>query len=525
MRPDQTLKDSAASLEARGVATSLDTFSDLALLTSDQTKALEIAAAEGLEGGLFKLMQAAGAAVAAVAETCAKQNDLIVVLCGPGANGGDGFIAAAQLAARGFAVKVITLSDPESMSGDAKRAFVSWTGDTIVASNSQLATCLELISQSACVIDAVFGIGLRSNLEGIAETLLRACENKRVIAVDVPSGVHADTGAVMGYAPKACATVTFLRPKPGHFLLPGRELCGDLHVADLELDLVEAISGEPKAKPTQWLNGPKLWKQYFKEPSPFDHKYSRGAPLIVGGVALTGAARLAARAAQRCGVGAVAVAAPLDSQTVYKVTLESALVQPFRDSAALKEQVEDKKVNAVLIGPGLGLVGATRERAAMVARSGKAAVIDADALSVFEGGAELLFTSVIGPVVLTPHEGEFVRVFPDLLGGRLIRARAAAARSRCVIVLKGFDTVVAAPDGRAVINSNAPPDLAVAGAGDVLSGIIVSLLAQGFPAFEAAAAAVWLHGKAANMAGRGMIAEDLIPLLPKAFVAVTSEQD
>ena len=235
---------------------------------------------------------------------------------------------------------------------------------------------------------------------------------------------------------------------------------------------------------------------------------------MVGGPILTGAARLSAKAAQRAGAGAVTVAAPGDAQTVYKVALESIMVAPYRDTSALQEIVTMPKVSATLIGPGAGLVTATRERASMILRAGKPAVIDADAISIFEGAPELLFDSVKGPAVLTPHEGEFARLFPDLRGGRVFRARAAAARSRCVVLLKGFDTVIAAPDGRVAINSNAPADLATAGAGDVLSGIIVAFLSQGLPAFEAAAAGAWMHAQSAAAFGPGLIPEDITAGIP-----------
>lgn len=515
----QTPQSLTANAGDRNEQTVSPIYTKMSLLTADQTKELEKAVAGDLTGGMFHLMEMAGEAVAEIVESYASRDDKITVLCGPGANGGDGYIAAGHLVAKGFSVKIIALANIENLTGEAKQAYEAWGNEVVLALDENLPLCQDILGRSDWVVDALFGIGLKRHLDPVAEILLRACETKRIIAVDLPSGVHADTGEVLGYAPIAMATLTFLRPKPGHFLLPGRERCGTLVVRELNADVVRTCETEPGYKPTQWLNDPPLWQHLFRRPAPSDHKFSRGMPLIIGGVALTGAARLAAKAAQRCGVGAVAVAAPIDAQTVYKVTLESALVQPFRDSAALQEQVEDQKVKSVLIGPGMGLVGATRERAAMVARSGKAAVLDADALSVFEGGTELLFESVRGEIVLTPHEGEFARVFPDIQGGRLIRARAASARSGCVVVLKGYDTVVASPDGRVVINANAPPDLAVAGTGDILAGIIVSLLAQGFPAFEAAAAAVWLHGQSASLAGRHMIAEDLIPLLPRAFEA------
>lgn len=425
-----------------------------------------------------------------------------VVLCGPGNNGGDGFVVARILREKGWPVRLIALSGLESFKGDARHHAGLWSGETETPDAG--------IGDAELVVDALFGAGLTREVDGAARALLEAAAGRDIVAVDVPSGVHGDTGAVLGYAPDAVLTVTFFRPKPGHLLLPGRVKCGEVVVTDIGTppDVLDIID------PKQAENGPEIWSGALHWPAPSDHKYSRGHALVVGGPILTGAARLSAKAAQRAGAGAVTVAAPGDAQTVYKVALESIMVAPYRDTSALQEIVTMPKVSATLIGPGAGLVTATRERASMILRAGKPAVIDADAISIFEGAPELLFDSVKGPAVLTPHEGEFARLFPDLRGGRVFRARAAAARSRCVVLLKGFDTVIAAPDGRVAINSNAPADLATAGAGDVLSGIIVALLSQGLPAFEAAAAGAWMHAQSAAAFGPGLIPEDITAGIP-----------
>lgn len=450
------------------------------------------------------LMENAGRAVAdRITARWAAQDT--VVLCGPGNNGGDGFVIARVLAEAGWPVRVVSLVAKDVFSGDARVNAGLWQGPFTVAAGA------DDLGAATLVVDALFGAGLSREVDGLAAGLLRACEaGRQIVAVDMPSGVHGDTGAVLGYAPRADLTVTFFRRKCGHVLMPGRVHCGPVEVVDIGIP--DTVLNE--VAPQQVENNPAVWRHMMQFPTPASHKYTRGYALVVGGQVLTGASRLAARAAQRAGAGAVGLAAPVDAQTVYKVALESVMVQPFRDTASLRDLVENPKLDAVLIGPGAGQVTATRERASMVLRSGKPAVLDADALSVFEGAPELLHGSVTGPAVLTPHEGEFSRMFPDLTGGRLIRVRAAAARSGGVVLLKGYDTTIAAPDGRLAVTTNATPDLATAGAGDVLAGIIVGLLAQGTPAFEAACAGAWIHGAAGAAFGPGLIAEDLVGGIP-----------
>ena len=482
--------------------TAAQPFQNTAVLTVPEMYRADSLAIEGGVPGLT-LMENAGRAIADHILTRWEKQET-AILCGPGNNGGDGFVVARLLSDQGWPVRIVSLAPVTSFKGDALANAERWDGPFVEARGG------DDLGAATLVVDALFGAGLSKEVDGIAAELLAAVRGKTVIAVDVPSGVHGDTGAVLGYAAEADLTVTFFRKKPGHLLMPGRALCGDICVADIGIpeSVLDTIA------PQQAENGPDLWRDALRWPRPGDHKYSRGYALIVGGPVLTGASRLAARAAQRTGAGAVGLAAPVDAQTIYKVALESVMIQPFRDTASLRDLVENEKLDAVLLGPGAGLVTSTRERAAMALRSGQPMVLDADALSVFEGAPELLFDSVKGPVILTPHEGEFSRLFPDLSGGRLIRTRAAAARSNSVVLLKGFDTTIAAPDGRLAINRNAPPDLATAGAGDVLAGIIVALMAQGMDAFLAACAGCWIHAAAADKFGPGLIAEDLVGLIP-----------
>ena len=451
------------------------------------------------------LMERAGEAVAAAA--LRRWSDRpFMVLCGPGNNGGDGFIAARRLRDAGKSVEVATLAPLFSLSGDAAIAAERWSGPA----GKLDPACLN---GAPAVIDALFGAGLTRPLDGIARAVIEAVNQRRLdcLAVDMPSGADGDSGQILGAASKAAATVTFFRRKPGHLLLPGRLACGEVEVADIGIRaaVLDAI------RPQCWENGPALWHGELRWPSLVSHKYSRGHALIFGGAELTGAARLAARAARRVGAGLVAIAAPRSAHAIYAGDLPGTLTLVADDPQAAQALLDDARRNAVLVGPGNGVGAATADHALAALARRRAVVLDADALTSFAGDPGRLFAAIDGPCVLTPHDGEFARLFGDLgEGGRLARARAAAARSGAVVLLKGADTVVAAPDGRAAINANAPADLATAGTGDVLAGLVVGLLAQGVPAFEAAAAATWMHGAAAAAFGPGLIAEDLVDMLP-----------
>lgn len=329
-----------------------------------------------------------------------------------------------------------------------------------------------------------------------------------MVAIDVPTGLMGDTGESLGAVP-ADLTVTFFRKKPGHLLLPGRSLCGEIVVADIGIpaSVLEEIA------PNTFENESQLWATELPRLRQQMNKYTRGHALIVGGYPMTGAARLAARAAARVGAGLTTLAVPKIAFPIYAASLMSIMVQSLEAPEELQRILDDKRFSAFLIGPGAGAGMETRTRVLDMLRSGRPTVLDADALTAFADDPESLFQAIVGPCVLTPHDGEFRRLFnPD--GDKLTRARRAAVRSGAIVVLKGSDTVIAAPDGRTVINSNAPSTLATAGAGDVLSGLVLGLLTQGMDPFLAACAAVWLHGAAANEFGPGLIAEDLPESLP-----------
>lgn len=466
----------------------------------------------------YDLMVQAGRAVAGVAERMASNRGRVLVLCGPGNNGGDGFVAARLLAECGFTVEVALLGDREALRGDAAQAATSWSGPVITAAIAEPAT-------ADLVIDALFGAGLDRGLEGEAAALVErvnAC-GRPVLSVDVPSGLDGDTGEARGAAVRATRTVTFARRKPGHLLYPGRALCGPVGIAEIGITdaTVDSLGVRTRA------NGPGLWGSAFPCPAEQGHKYGRGHTVVLSGEAVhTGAARLAARAALRAGSGLVTLASPGNALLVNAAQLTAVMLRRCDDPEGLRDLLSDPRFNAVALGPALGVGKRTRDIVAVARTAGRALVLDADALTSFAGEVDAFPPTPMDEAdaaaswpVITPHEGEFRRLFEGdeaVLGAdsKLERARVAAARLRAVVVLKGPDTVIAAPDGRAAINENGTAYLATAGSGDVLTGIIAGLLAQRMPPFEAAAAGVWLHAEAGSRIGPGLIAEDLPEALP-----------
>ncbi|MDH3228369.1 MAG: NAD(P)H-hydrate dehydratase [Alphaproteobacteria bacterium] len=482
------------------------------LLTVDEMYRADAAAvAAGIAGET--LMENAGRAIAdAIAARW--QACPAVILCGPGNNGGDGFVTARLLSQAGWPVQVALLGDHQSLKGDARTHADGWSGAV-----EPLST--DVLEGAELIVDALFGAGLVRPLTGVAADVVAAVAARGIacVAVDVPSGVHGDTGAVLGAAAPADLTVTFFRRKPGHLLFPGRQLCGELVVADIGIP----GSAIGDIAPAQAANGPDLWLKGFPWPRFDQHKYSRGHALVVGGSGMTGAARLAAAAARRAGAGVVTILSPPDSLMIYRTSQVGTLVARLDDAEALADRLADPRFHAVLLGPGNGVSPETRANVLAALAEGGPVVLDADALTVFCDAATDLFGAVTGPCLMTPHAGEFVRLFPSVSGaGKLDRARQAAQASGTVVLLKGPDTVIAAPDGRVVVNTNAPPSLATAGSGDVLAGIAVALMAQGMPAFEAGCCAAWLHGEAAAVHGPGLIAEDLPDMLPAVLAALRS---
>lgn len=489
----------------------------LELLTADEMGQADRLAMQGGVPGLA-LMESAGRAVAGEVSRRFPDARAVAVLCGPGNNGGDGFVAARHLLDKGYTVRLGFQGDRTKLPHDAAAMAKLWTGTVEPLGE-------RLLARADVVVDALFGAGLTRPIEGGFATLIEALNKSRlpVIAVDVPSGIDGTTGAVRGVAVRATATVTFFRLKPGHVLLPGREVCGEVSVAAIGIpdSVLEVI------KPCTFVNEPALWLPHFHWPKAEGHKYARGHALVVSGQAdSTGAARLAAGGALRAGAGLVTVASPKDALEVNAAQLTAIMVKPADDAKELAGLLADERKNAVLIGPGVGVGERTKAMVLAALASHAAVVLDADALTSFSSGPGRLFKSIASraaPVALTPHEGEFARLFgPPGEASKLERARAAAQRSGAIVLLKGADTVVAAPDGRASINATSSPWLATAGTGDVLGGMVLGLLAQRMETFEAVSGAVWLHGRAAQLFGPGLIAEDLPKLLPSVLRELAS---
>jgi hydroxyethylthiazole kinase-like uncharacterized protein yjeF len=481
------------------------------LTAEDMGRADRLAVAGGVPGAT--LMENAGRAVADEVARRFPDIETVVVLCGPGNNGGDGFVAARHLEQRGYKVRLGFDGDAARLPEDAAAMAKRFTGRRVPLHPN-------ILAGAEVVVDALFGAGLGRPIEGQLAHLIDSvnASGLPVIAVDVPSGVDGTTGEVRGVAIKAAATVTFFRLKPGHVLLPGRNLCGEVSLADIGIpDRVLA-----EIAPKTFANQPALWLADYPWPKDDSHKYARGHAVIVSGpVYSTGAARLAARGALRAGAGLVTVASPRDALAVNAAQLTAIMVREADDARGLKALLADPRKNAVLIGPGVGVGERTKEMVMTALGTNAAIVLDADALTSFADDPRPLFAAIASrgaPVVFTPHDGEFARLFGDLASlPKLDRAGRAAACSGAVIALKGADTVVAAPDGRASINATTSPWLATAGTGDVLAGMSLGLLAQVMPAFEATSAAVWLHGAAAKAFGPGLIAEDLPETLPQVL--------
>ena len=449
------------------------------------------------------LMESAGRAVAeAVAARFTPRPT--AVLCGPGMNGGDGWVAAGVLQGLGWPVWVETLTPAERLSGDAAAAAGAWMGETKAISPANPGAELY--------IDALFGAGLARPLEGEAARLARALAPERVVAVDVPSGLDGDSGKPRGEACfRAGLTVTFVRKKPAHVLFPGRALCGDIVVADIGVSAALVA----RQKLALWENDPALWRAIFPWPAQEAHKHQCGHVMVAsGGRARSGAARLAARAALRAGAGLVSVLSPPDALAENAAQLTAIMLREAASAEAYAQAA--RTAHCLVIGPAFGVSDAHRKplEAALNASKRCPFVLDADALTLL---APLVRGALGAGDVLTPHVGEFKRLFPGVLEqacSRIEAARAASAHAGATVLLKGPDTVIAAPDGRAIVNTAGAPWLATAGSGDVLAGLIAGLIGQGMASFEAAAAAAWLHGRAGETLGPGLIAEDIPEIMP-----------
>ncbi|WP_374763955.1 NAD(P)H-hydrate dehydratase [Yunchengibacter salinarum] len=477
------------------------------LTPSESAKADSLATQSGVSGQ--SLMEAAGRGVAECALVyLGLPSDLsgpVVVVCGPGNNGGDGYVAARYLRDWGFDVRLLAWGDPARLAGDARAMYAAWGGPVLPAAP-------DALSGASVIIDALLGAGLSRPVDGEMADLVNAINAADAfrLAVDLPSGLDGETGRAPGACVRADATVTFFTRKPGHVLVPGRFYCGgneDVHVVDIGIppEVLDEIA------PRCFENAPALWGGGWPLPGPHTYKYGRGHALVLGGrEPALGACRLSSMAALRAGCGLVTLGAPSETYPMQATALTDVMVRKFEVPVGFLAMLSDPRISAVLLGPGAGVGEKTGQMVRDVIAKGRAVVLDADALTSMAGRVADLSTGEVD-VVLTPHEGEFARLFPDLdPADRVPSARAAAQMSGAVVVLKGVDTVVAHPDGRVSINQSAPAWLSVAGTGDVLAGVITGLLAQGMSGFDAASAGVWLHGRAGLHAGRGLIASDLL---------------
>jgi len=467
----------------------------------------QAAMSSGISG--TALMEAAGAGVAheiALRWPVGR----IAILCGPGNNGGDGFVAARYLQEVGWTVRLGLLGSKENLKGDAAAMADLWPDDIEALSPA-------ILEDADVIVDALFGAGLSRAVEGKAGEILNAVQSSRaaVVAVDVPSGIHGDSGQVLGTAVLADLTVTFHRRKTGHVLLPGRVLCGE--VAVIDIGIPDGVFEDDINLVRE--NEPDLWLAALPRPAIDGHKYARGHAVVASGDAEScGASRLAARAALRIGAGLVTATGPAEAMKLHAAWTAAVMTETCETPDVFDSLISRRRRNAVLIGPGTGVTTITRANVLAALKRDLACVLDADALTVFQDQSDELFGAINGPCVLTPHDGEFGRLFGPAgeAVDKLRRTRDAAASSGAIVISKGGDTVIAAPDGRAVINTSAPAELATAGSGDVLAGMVVGLLAQGVAPFEAACAAVWMHGEAARSVGPGLIADDL----PDALISV-----
>ncbi len=486
------------------------------ILTTAEMAAVDRAAvASGMP--LKQLIGRAGAAAAEFVGHRFGRTTRIAVLCGPGNNGADGYLAAAALLRAGHQVEVFS-EHHGSAEGVQAWAVAEWGRPILPLAQLQP-------HRHDCIVDALYGAGLSRppfGIEAEAIAWINAAD-ALVVAVDVPSGLNGDTGHPLGACIHADHTVTFFRRKPGHLLWPGRGLCGQVTVADIGL-AEEHI--RLAAMPLQFVNTPGLWAATIPAPSPAGHKYQRGHVLVVSGPELrTGASRLSAIAALHAGAGAVSIAGDRDALRVHAAHLTSIMLKVAAAPSDLEGLLRGHAFGAAVIGPAAGVGAMTLARIGALIEAKVPMVLDADALTSLVGEVSLLAHRRDGrpPLVLTPHAGEFERLFgrllmedasyqrlpPLLQSSKIERAKAAARIVQGVVAFKGIDTVVADVDGRACVNVNAGPELATAGSGDVLAGVIACNLAQGMPAFEAAAAGVWLHGATGARLGAGLVTDQL----------------
>lgn len=478
-----------------------------AVLTADQMIGAEIATFNTGVAAFTLMLSAGSGLVAAILSK--KKTGKILFLNGPGNNGGDGWVAAELLRRRGWDVYCVTLKLPDGKRlCAATEAYQKYQGDKGELPSN--------INGFDVIVDALFGTGLKRNIADKAGAWIMAANEAKAlkVAVDIPSGISSDSGQVLGTAFVADLTVTFSHKKRGHMLMPGLEYAGEVVVHDIGIS-EKAISD---VTPTVFENTPELWLDDLPQPSKGGYKHKRGHLLVIGGgVEMAGAARMAARSALRAGAGLVTTLAPKAALAVYAEKQLSVMSKGYGDKKAFDAAIQDSKFNAFVIGPGHGVGQGTKDKVLQVLATGKPVVLDADALTSFEGDTGTFEAALHKNCVITPHFGEFKRLWPELdWTDKIAAAEDVAKRTGAVCLLKGPDTVIS--DGKTtIINTHASPHLATAGAGDVLAGIIAGFLAQGLDPLAATSIGAWVHGDVSLNLGLGLIAEDLIEGIPKVL--------
>lgn len=518
------------------------------LLTAAQMRAIEQAAIESGEVTGLELMERAGQGVVeAILDEwpeLAERGRRAAVLCGPGNNGGDGFVVARLMKERGWEVEAFSYGDAEKLPPDAKTNYKRWSELGEVGALETASFPFPHDKHFDLVCDALFGTGLTRPVSGEAAKILGKIRasiwpyerslrpQERLVAVDIPTSLCSDSGEVLGDGEanlshfRADLTVTFHSEKVGHYLKDGPELTGKIVVKDIGL----VDKNRSRREAVRLVNS--SCSQLMKEP--FHHKYQHGHALVLsGGHGNTGAARLAARGALRIGAGLVTLGSPRSAMFENAANLTAIMLRQIDGAAGLRELLEDARYNALCLGPGLGIRADTQALVLAVLKEKRPTVLDADALNRFSAKPEVLFDVLHKDCVITPHGGEFTRLFPDIAEklaapattgpaySKVDATRDAATRAGCVVLFKGADTVIAAPDGRCSVNSaqyeRSAPWLATAGSGDVLAGFIAGLMARGFAPMQAAETGAWLHVECARKFGPGLIAEDLADQLPSVF--------
>lgn len=465
-------------------------------------------------------MERAGKAVVRQLKSLFKSSQLsgspsVIVLCGPGNNGGDGFVVARLLKEEGVDVVVsFDTSYKEPLPSVAQKNFDRWTGEVM-----PLKVCN--FERFNVIVDALFGIGLNRPIEDLYQDVIyeATCSELPCLAIDCPSGISADTGEVMGSALKADVTVTFGTKKRGHVLLPGRAYCGEIKIENIGF-----LGPKNLMTPLPEENLSPQWSATLPKAQQEQHKYSRGHVVVVGGAEMTGAPRLAAEASRRMGAGMVSIVCPTSAADIYKIACLGVLVKTYETLDDFYTHISSHNVHGLLIGPGLEPNEHTQELTDLCLKTKKPCAIDAGSISCFADNKEDLFSQLHDKCILLPHDAEFHRLFESGTD-KIDTAWKAAKLAHAVVLLKGADTVIASPGEECYVNTNAPPRLATAGTGDVLAGMIIALMAQGKSPMESATVASWVHGEGANRGGYGFIAEDLLLKIPEAIAFFYEKQD